>query len=127
MQQGFEQHGLAGAGIIGSSGAAGDDVILEGIGPSAIDKRPRRGRLDVDELGGAADRGVLGVDHLDGLAAQVAADHGRGVGAVVPQAQQGATHRVAAGQGSQLLEGGRPAIAHSGLKLRADRLNTRLP
>ena len=38
-------------GVVLAVCAAGDDVILEGIGPSAIDKRPRRGRLDVDELG----------------------------------------------------------------------------
>ncbi|WP_238422250.1 MOSC domain-containing protein [Gordonia sp. 'Campus'] len=31
--------------------AAGDDVILEGIGRSAIDKRPRPGRLRVDDMG----------------------------------------------------------------------------
>lgn len=35
--------------------AAGEDVVLEGIGRSAIDKRPLPGRLDVDELGLTAD------------------------------------------------------------------------
>jgi len=38
-------------GVVLAVCAAGDDVILQAIGPSAIDKRPRSGRLDVDELG----------------------------------------------------------------------------
>ncbi|MFE0747726.1 MOSC domain-containing protein [Gordonia sp. NPDC058843] len=42
-------------GVVLAVCAAGDDVILEGIGRSAIDKRARSGRLDVGELGLADD------------------------------------------------------------------------
>ncbi|SDU62904.1 MOSC domain-containing protein [Gordonia westfalica] len=44
-----------GTGTVLAVCAAGQDVVLDGIGPSAIDKRPLTGRAEVHELGLAAD------------------------------------------------------------------------
>ncbi|MEO9326791.1 MOSC domain-containing protein [Gordonia aurantiaca] len=44
-----------GTGSVVAVCASGRDVVLDGIGPSAIDKRPLTGRAEVGELGLAAD------------------------------------------------------------------------